>query len=189
MKCMYYLAPSLVSTRQISDDLHNVGIENWNVHVISKDESGLKKDKLHSSNWLETKDLLRNGFIGANIGFIVGALAAGVLMLLKPFGPNFPVIANFFLVVVATLFGAWVGGLTGMDSENHKLKRFHDDIEAGKYLILIYAPKGMGEKTKQMMRDRHPESRHVATDRHFINPFAQVERRRRRNQPGQVNEN
>jgi hypothetical protein len=189
MKCMYYLAPSLVSTRQISDDLHDVGIENWNVHVISKDESGLKKDKLHSSNWLETKDLLRNGFIGANIGFIVGALAAGVLMLLKPFGPNFPVIANFFLVVVATLFGAWVGGLTGMDSENHKLKRFHDDIEAGKYLILIYAPKGMGEKIKQMMRDRHPESRHVATDRHFINPFAQVERRRRRNQPGQVNEN
>jgi len=189
MKCMYYLAPSLVSTRQVSDDLHEVGIEDWHVHVISKDETGLKKDKLHSSNWLETKDLLRNGFIGANIGFIVGVLLAGGLMLFKPFGPNFPVIANFFLVVVATLFGAWVGGLTGMDSENQKLKRFHDDIEAGKYLILIYAPKGMGEKIKEMMRDRHPESRHAATDRHFINPFAQVERRRRRNQPSQVNEN
>ena len=77
MKCMYYLAPSLVSTRQISDDLQRSGIDDWHVHVISKDETGLKKDKIHSSNWLETKDLLRNGFIGANIGFIVGVLGAG----------------------------------------------------------------------------------------------------------------
>ena len=177
MKCMYYLAPTLVSTNQISDDLHEVGVEDWYVHVRSKDGAGIKHEKLHSSNWLETKDLLRNGFIGANMGFIVGVLAAGGIMLFEPFGPNFPGIALFFLAVVSTLFGAWVGGLTGMDSENQKLKRFHDDIEEGKYLLLIYARKGMGEKIKKMMRERHPESRHVATDRHFINPFAQVERR------------
>jgi len=189
MKCMYYLAPSLVSTRQISDDIHAVGIDDWHVHVISKDKAGLKNDKIHSSNWLETKDLLRNGFIGANIGFIVGVLGAAILLMFKPFGPNFPAIANIFVVVVATLFGAWVGGLVGIDSENQKLKRFHEDIEAGNYLILIYARKGMGEKIKEMMQERHPESRHVGTDRNFINPFAQVERRRRRNQPSQLNEN
>lgn len=188
MKCMYYLAPNLVSMHQISDDLHSVGIEDWHVHVISRDAAGVKKEKLHSSNWLETKDLLREGFIGANIGFIVGVLGAGGIMLFEPFGPNFPGIALFFLAAVATLFGAWVGGLTGMDSENQKLKRFHDDIEAGKYLVLIYARKGMGEQIKEMMRERHPESRHVATDRHFINPFAQVERRRRSAQTDQVPE-
>lgn len=189
MKCMYYLAPTLVSARQVSDDLHDVGIDDWHIHVISKDETGLKKDQLRSSNWLETTDLLRDGFIGANIGFIVGVILAGGLLLFKPFGPNFPVIANFFLVVVATLFGAWAGGLTGMDSENQKLKRFKVDIEAGKYLILIYARKGMGEKIKQMMVERHPEARHIATDRQFINPFSQVERKRRESQPRQVNEN
>jgi hypothetical protein len=186
---MYYLTPSLISTRQVSDDLRAVGIEDWNVHVISKDEAGLKRDKLHSSNWFETKDLLRDGFIGANIGFIVGVFAAGAMLILEPFGPHLPVIAPIFLVVVATLFGAWVGGLVGIDSENHKLKRFHDDIEKGKYLVLIYARKGMGEKIEHMMRERHPESRHVATDRHFINPFSNVERRRRRTEAGQINGN
>jgi hypothetical protein len=90
-----------------------------------------------------------------------------------------PVVAYFFLVAVATLFGAWVGGLVGIDSENNKLKRFHDDIEAGKYLVLIYARKGMGERVREMMRQRHPEARHVATDAHLFNPFAGVERRRR----------
>ena len=57
---MYYLAPSLVSTHQISDDLHAAGVEDWLVHVISRDEAGLKRDKLNSSNWLETTDLLRD---------------------------------------------------------------------------------------------------------------------------------
>jgi hypothetical protein len=177
---MYYLAPNLVSTHQISDDLRAVGIHDWLLHVISKDEAGLKKEKLHSSNWLETTDLLRDGFIGANFGFIAGAVAVGAVMLFEPFGPNTPGVVYFFIMLVATLFGAWVGGLIGIDSENRKLRRFHDDIEEGQYLILIYAPKGKGETIKAMMSVRHPEARHVATDRHFINPFSRVERSRRR---------
>lgn len=179
MKCMYYLAPNLVSTHEISDDLHDVGINDWLLHVISRDEEGLKKEKLHSSNWLETTDLLRDGFIGANLGFIGGVLLAGALMFFEPFGPNIPGVALFFLVAVATLFGAWAGGLVGFDSENRKIRRFHDDIEEGEFLILIYAPKGKGEAIKAMMAERHPEARHVGTDRHFINPFSRVERRRR----------
>ena len=179
MKCMYYLAPTLVSTNQISEDLRDVDVDDWHVHVISKDEAGLKNEKIHSSNWLETTDLLRDGFIGANVGFILGVLVAGGLLLLAPFGPDIPVVAYFFMVAVSTGFGAWVGGLTGIDSENQKLRRFHTAIEEGQYLVLIYARKGQGEKIKDMMRKRHPESNHAATDRHFINPFARVSRRRR----------
>lgn len=186
MKCMYYLAPSLVSTHQISDDLHAVGISDWLLHIISKDEAGLKREKLHSSNWFETTDLLRDGFIGANFGFIAGALLAGAFMVFQPFGPNVPGVAMFFLVVVATLFGAWVGGLTGIDSENRKLRRFHKDIDAGKYLVLIYAPKGMGKRVDAMMSERHPEARLVATDRHFVNPFSRVKRGRRTREAQQV---
>jgi len=183
---MYYLAPNLVITHQISDDLHEVGVEDWFLHIISKDEEGLKRDKLHSSNWLETTDLLRDGFIGANFGFIVGAFLAFLLIYFQPLGPHVPSIAALFLVIVATLFGAWLGGLTGIDSQNRKLHRFHDEIEAGEYLLLIYARKGQGEKVKAMMTERHPESRHVATDRHFINPFSRVERKRRDRQSEQA---
>lgn len=188
MKCMYYLAPNLVSTSQISGDLQQVGVEDWFLHVISKDEAGLKRDKLHSSNWLETTDLLRDGFIGANFGFIFGAILAGLLMFFQPFGPNIPGIAMLFLVIVSTLFGAWLGGLVGLDSGNRKLRRFHDEIEAGQYLLLIYARKGKGEVVKKMMGERHPEARHVATDRHFINPFSSVERKRRARQSGRAYE-
>ena len=179
MKCMYYLAPTLQDTHRISEDLHEAGVHDWFLHVVSKDEAGLKREKLHSSNYLETLDLVRDGFIGANIGFIAGVIGAGLMMFFEPFGPDVPKIVYVFLVVVATLFGAWEGGLFGIDRENQKLKRFHDDIEAGKYLILIYAHKGMGESIKEMMTAKHPEARHVATDRAFFNPFAVVRRKRR----------
>ncbi len=179
MKCFYYLAPSLDSTHQISDDLHEVGVMDWFLHVIAKDEAGLKREHLHSSNYLETTDIIRDGLIGANLGFIAAVIAAGLVMLLEPFGPDTPKVIYFFVIVVFTLFGAWVGGLTGIDNENKKLRRFHDDIEAGKYLILIYAGKEQQDRVREMMRSRHPEARLAAVDRHFLNPFKRVKRRRR----------
>lgn len=177
MKCLYFLSPDLVSTRRISDDLHDVGIDDWFIHVISKDEAGLKKERIHSSNWLETKDLLRDGFIGANIGFILGVIGAGLMMYFKPFGPDMSGIVYVLIIAFATCFGAWEGGLFGVATESRKLARFHDEVESGKYLILIYAQKGKGELVKQMMAERHPEAVHVATDRHFVNPFSIVRRR------------
>lgn len=182
MKCLYYLAPTLDETHRISDDLHDAGVDDWFLHVVSKDEAGLKREKLHSSNYLETLDLVRNGFIGANLGFIAGVIGVGLLMYFQPFGSGVPNYVYLILIAVGTLFGAWEGGLFGVATENQKLRRFHDDIDAGKYLILIYARRGQGEVVKEMMASKHPQARHVATDRHFVNPFAVVRRKRRSGQ-------
>jgi hypothetical protein len=178
MKCLYYLAPSLQSTNAISDDLHAVGIDDFFLHVISRDESGLKKQHIHSSNYLETLDLVRDGLIGAVIGFLAGLIGVWLLQHFAPFGPNVhvPAFAYYLIVAAATLFGAWEGGLVGVATENKKLERFHDDLEAGKYLILIYALKEKEEAARRMMGERHPEAEFVAADRRFINPFSSVRR-------------
>ena len=177
MKCIYYLAPTLDSAHTISDDLHAVGVKNWYIHVISKDEAGLKKERIHSSNYIETLDLMRSGLIGAFGGFIIGVIGAVILAFLQPFGPNLPDFAYAAVVVFTTLFGAWEGGLIGVATGNKKLNPFRDDIEAGKYLILIYARKGQGEVIREMMREKHPESEHVATDKYFISPFSVLRRK------------
>ena len=177
MKCMYYLAPTLQDAHRISDDLHDAGVNDWFLHVVSKDEAGLRREKLHSSNYLETLDLVRDGVIGASAGLIIGIIGSGLLMYFKPFGPDLPNFVYLILMLVATLFGAWEGGLFGINTENKKLARFREEIDAGKYLLLIYTRKGQGEAVKAMMAKKHPEARHVATDRHFINPFAAVRRK------------
>lgn len=174
MKCIYYLAPSLTSTHDISEDLHEVGVKDFYLHVISRDESGLKQQHIHSSNYLETLDIVRDGFIGAALGFVAGLIGIGLLIYFQPFGPTVEVPGYVYAILtgVATLFGAWVGGLTGIDSENNKLKRFHDDIAAGKYLILVYVRKYQENAVRQVMKDRHPDANMVAIDSHFINPFS-----------------
>src|SRR5262245_43003416 len=140
MKCIYYLTSTLKSTHDVSDDLHEVGVRDFYLHVITKDESGLKQQHIHSSNYLETLDIVRDAFIGASIDFVAGLIGVGLLMYFDPFGPavEVPTFVYAILVGAATLFGAWEGGLAGIGTENKKLAKFHDDIAAGKYLILVY---------------------------------------------------
>ena len=104
---------------------------------------------------------------------------AFLLMATQAFGANTPVFAYLAVMLVATLFGAWMGGMHGVGAENKKLSQFHKDIESGKYLILIYSKKGSGDTIKAMMREKHPESEFVATDEHFISPFSDVNRTNR----------
>ncbi len=177
MNCLYYLAPTLQSTHAVTDDLHAGGVKDFFIHVVSKDESGLRQQQIHSSNYLETLDIVRDGFIGAGIGFVAGLVGAALLHFLEPFGPDVPRIVLVLIVVVATMFGAWEGGLTGIATENKKLRKFHHDIEAGKYLILIYVRKEQGAAVRALMRNHHPEAELVAVNTHFINPFKPIRRR------------
>ena len=178
MRCLYYLAPTLQSTQKISDDLHDVGVSDFFLHVIAKDEAGLRRQAIHSSNYFETLDFVREGFIGAVIGFIVGLVGVSLLLYFQPF-PNAPTLVYVALVGVATLFGAWEGGLIGVGRRNKKLEKFDAEIEAGKYLILVYAHADQEDAIRDMMRDRHLEADLVAIDRHFVNPFSSVARRQR----------
>lgn len=176
MQCLYYLAPTIESTRTISDDLHSIGIKDWYLHVISKDEAGLRREKIHSSNYIETLDVLRSGLVGAYVGFFVGLFGALALMAGDVFGESANLWGYAAVILVATLFGGWFGGLIGTGTENHKLAEFHDDIEAGNYLILIYARESKLEAVRDMMKAKHRESSHVATDEHYMNPFGDVHR-------------
>ena len=106
MKCLYYLAPTLPSTRRISDDLHDVGVNDFYLHVVAKDESGLRQQQIHSANYLETLDVIRDGFVGAGIGFAAGLVGIALLEYYEPFGPDVPLFVYLILIAAATLFGA-----------------------------------------------------------------------------------
>lgn len=176
MKCLYYLTKTLHSTRKITTDLHQAGIDDWFIHVLSRDDAGLKKEKIHSSNYLEQLDILRFGIIFAFIGFIVGLIAASLVNYTDLFGPNIPGFAYTGIIMFFTLFGAWEGGLTGIATENKKIALFHDDLDSGDYLILIYAKKASEELVKKVMESQHPEAEFVAADENFYNPLTGLKR-------------
>lgn len=176
MKCIYYLTSTLDSTSHITDDLHEAGIGDWYIHVLSKDEAGLSNMKIYSSNYLEQLDTLRFGIIGAIGGFIVGLLAAYLMNATQLFGSDVASVAYYALIGLLTVLVAWEDGLTGMASENKKIASFHDEIEAGKYLILIYARQEIESILKAVMCTKHPEAELVAEDQYFYNPLSGLKR-------------
>ena len=177
MKCLYFLTPTIASTDRVSAGLHAAGIMDFYLHVISEDHAGLKRHQIHASNYFETLDIVRDGFIGAAVGFSFGLVGIGLLMYAKPFHEHVvPTFVYALLVGVATLFGAWEGGLVGVDCEHKKLAKFHDDLLAGKYLILVYVRQHREQAVLELMRQKHPDAELVAIDSHFVNPFSTVSR-------------
>ena len=176
MKCLYYLTSTLDSTQKITDDLHQAGIDDWFIHIVAKDGTGLSKEKFHSSYLLEQLDLLRYGIILAIVGFLIGLIAVVLINLTEPFGSDIPNNAYYAMIIFFTLFGAWEGGFIGSATENKKIALFHDDLESGSYLILIYAKKIYEDQVKKVMERRHPEAKLAAVDAKFYNPLSDLKR-------------
>lgn len=176
MKCFYYLTDTLTSTEAITEALRQAGMGDGFIHVLSKDPAGLTRRGIHSSNWLEQLDLLRHGLIGAGAGLLIGLLSVVLLRRLQVFGAELPGAAYWGLIVFWTLFGAWEGGLIGIATENKKLALFHDDLAAGRYLLLIYTRRNHESLLKTVMREQHPEAEQVAIDARFYNPLAGLRR-------------
>jgi hypothetical protein len=173
MKCYYYLSPTLAETESVTDDLHKSGVNDWFIHIISKNEAGLHRRHLHSSNYLETMDFIREGLLGAACGLTIGLLGATLVSVFEPFGTDLPILAYLGVIALFTFFGAWQGGLVGISTENRKLAHFHDEIESGKYLILVYANRDEEEKVHAMMTRLHPDAQFVGVDPQFYNPFSE----------------
>lgn len=167
---LFYLVSSIDSAKEISDDLHEHGVTDWRFHIVSKDEAGLYTHQLHTASILDRTDLPRFVERGAIIGFVVALVVLLSLSFLEVLSmPTAAWIALFAFIVAA---GAWVGGFGGIQSENYRIQPFHDDIEAGKYLIMVDAPKNHIPKVKELMTKNHPEAKLQGKDSSINNPFA-----------------
>jgi len=176
MKCFYYLTSTLENTRNIVDDLHRAGIDDWFIHVLSEDDNGLKKHKIHTSNYLEQLDLARYGIMGALTGLAIGIFAAVSVNSSELFGSDIPNMAYYSIIGFFTLFGTWEGGFIGIATENKKIALFHDELKSGGYLILIYVKTISDELVKKVMDNQHINAELVAIDSNFYNPLTSLKR-------------
>jgi hypothetical protein len=174
MKRLYYLTGSLDSAEAISNDIHQAGITDWNFHVVSKDEAGLYRRHIHGANLFHKQDVIRNAERGGMIGLVLAIFATIYTVAVDPFGPD---TAGFIYVAIfgfITLFGAWLGGLTGLAKENQSIAQFHDAIDAGQCLILVDVRAGRADAIKALMSGKHPEARLVQEGSSIVNPFRAI---------------
>ena len=180
MKRLYYLTDCLNSVSKISDDLHTNGITDWHIHVLSKNEAGLYHRHVHIAHMFQQNDVIHSGEMGAILGGATGLLAIIALHLWMPFSDPLPSPGLLLIAGVFTLFGAWSGGLAGAMRENYKIRRFHNDIKHGRYLIMIDVYKPQEQAVRQQLRQYHPEAIAAGEDTSWILPFHPLFRKVRR---------
>lgn len=172
MKRLYYLTKSMESTEQISDDLHKAGVTDWNFHVVSKQrEAGLYRRHIHSANLLHKSDIVHSAERGVVIGFVAGLICSWFLSTVPVFGTTIGGSTVFFVILFSVLLGGWLGGFYGIQTENYKLRRFHDKIEEGYFLILVDVEVGQEEIVREVMESRHQEATFCVEGSSVITPF------------------
>ena len=167
MKRLYYLLSDIDKLEQISDRLHAEGISDWRFHVLARDEKGLIKHHLHSANFFMKRDVVHSGERGALVGAGVGLYLCAFIM---PWSVAGPVVLGAILVA-ATLVCAWLGSLVGGFHENYKITRFHDQLDSGKYLVLVDVRREEEERIRELVHRLCPELSVAGTDSPFTNPF------------------
>ncbi len=171
MRRLYYLADDIETTKSISERLQVEGISNWNFHVLAKDEEGLYQHHIHKATTYQQLDVVRSGerwaFLGGGIGLLFGILVYVTEVL--------PWVVDgltvFLTTLVGSLFGAWQGAMVGLSRESYKIEAFHEEIEAGRYLIMVDVQRVNKTRVREIMSLGFPTVRFCGRDTITINPL------------------
>ena len=174
MRRLYYVADRVEDVEAVCRAMHREGVGHWRLHVLAKDEAGLYTHHIHSANPMHQLDIVRTALRFAAVGALVGLLVAGLLTMASAVGwLEFQVPAWVLVLVVAfgTCFGAWEGGLVGLSRENYKIERFHEDIEAGKYVLMVDVNNELRPHVKAMMNFDFAHVPYRGAGKRLINPL------------------
>jgi hypothetical protein len=153
---LYFLLPDLASARRTADDLLLARIEDRHMHFLVR--RGTALGELHEASHWQKTDAVHGAKLGMVIGGI-GGLAVGLIILIAPGGQDVQAGTTLLITsLIGAVFGAWASTLVALSVPNSRLKRFQDDIEAGKVLLMVDVPAGRVDGIQALVRRRHPEA-------------------------------
>ena len=172
MRRLYYLSNDLHVCGLIAEALKEAGISDWNFHVLSKDEIGLYQHRIHAAATYHQLDVIHSGERWALLGAAVGLLLGALGYLVQPLPWQVDGFDVAMLALVGALFGAWQGAVMGLSRENYKIAPFHDELEAGRHLVMVDVSDRNRARVRELMNLRFPSVEFRGRDSTFIGPFA-----------------
>ncbi len=138
MKRYFFLVDNLDKLAAIEHDLEENGLTWPQIHVLSHDDSGVEKRKLHNVEAVLRQDVVLAMQRGALIG-----LGGFALVLASAHYSGVTQVAGWapfiFLAIVVLGFFTWEGGLFGIQEPHHDFKRFEQALSSGRHLLMIDA--------------------------------------------------
>jgi len=136
MKRHYFISDDLDDLAEIQRGLDAAGITPPQVHVLSNDDAGLTLKQLHQVEAVLRKDVVHGTERGAAVG-IAGAAAILLLFWVSGLADSYTWVPPIFLAIVVLGFCTWEGGLIGIQEPNVNFRRFQEELQAGKHILLV----------------------------------------------------
>ena len=137
MKRHFYVSEDLDDLERIEDELEACGLHRPQIHVFSRDDTGIDQhDHLHNVESVFKKDVVHGTIVGTWIGV---ALALLVLLVAatSDWAETYTWMPFVFLAIVLLGFGAWSGGLYGIQVPHQDFKRFESQLREGKHVFIV----------------------------------------------------
>lgn len=162
MKRHFYVSDDLDDLDRIEQELESSGLHRPQIHVFSRDDSGVDThDHLHNIQSVFKKDLVHGTIVGAWIG----AALAVLVLIVTAFSdlPQAYTWTPFIMLAVVLLgFGAWSGGLYGIQVPHRDFKRFEPQLRAGKHVFIVDVDPAQEASLERVVR-RHPRLKLAGT--------------------------
>ena len=136
MKRHYYISDDLDDLELIEKQLEAAGITTPQIHVLSKDDSGVQLHQLHQVESVLKKDVVKGTWLGAVVG-VIAAIAVLILAWKTGLTETYTWIPAIFLSVIILGFCTWEGGLIGIQEPHADFKRFEKDLRQGKHILFV----------------------------------------------------
>ena len=137
MQRLYYLTEQLSCARSAADAAACCGVDGGHFHVLSHDEAGIKKHHLHAATPIHQLDIVRSGERGFIFGLVAAFFLISAMSQWTGWFDRFGLVAITGVAAISIGFFTWLGGLVGVQAEHYKIRRFHNAIERGAYLLMV----------------------------------------------------
>jgi hypothetical protein len=161
MRRVYFLVPNIDIAKKVVNDLLLARIEERRIHVLAK--RGTPMEDLPEASILQKTDFIPALEQGVALGATSGVVA-GLVAIALPTG----LVLGGGAVLAIAFAGAGVGGmmsaLIGLDIGDRRIQRFQEDMDNGKFLMMVDVPRTRVDEIEQIVRNHDPEAECEGTE-------------------------
>jgi len=155
MKRHYFISDNLDDLDLIEVELEARGIKKPQIHVLSKDDTGVDTHKhLHNIVSLFKQDIVHGTILGAFFGLFAAAVVIAIGYISK-LPETYTWMPFYFLAIVMFGFITWSGGFYGIQTPHKDFRRFQNDLNNGKHIFIIDVDPSQ-ENIVNHVKARHP---------------------------------
>jgi len=155
MQRRFLLVPEIDQARDLFNDLLRAGLPWRQIRVMARDDillEGLPEAPL--SRRTDLLPALRRGVL---IGGAMGLAGGLIAIMVPPIGDVLGFPAVLVVGAIGAVFGALSATMIAIDVPHPSVRRFREEIDAGRILMMVDVPAGRAGEIDTLIRKLHPQ--------------------------------